>query len=80
METVVVELDPQTSERARRLAAARGTTISALVTRLIAQLDSDEAYPDTLFGLCADEPELLDRIVDQAMHDREHRPLRLPDA
>jgi hypothetical protein len=80
MDTVVVELDPQTSERARRHAHARGTTIAALVQSLIAQLDSGEAAHDSLLGLFADEPTLLDGVVDQAMQTCETQPLRLADA
>jgi len=80
MDTVVVELDPRTSERARRLAQARGTTITALVQSLITQLDNDTAAHDSLLGLFADEPALLDRVVDQAMKARETQPLRLADA
>jgi hypothetical protein len=34
--------------------------------------------PGELLGLFRDEPELLDRIVEDAMADRETQPLRLP--
>ena len=80
MDTIVVQLDPQTSERARRLAQVRGTTVEALVQTLIAQLDTSEIAPDPLLGLFADEPELLDLVVQEAMHARETQPLRLADA
>jgi hypothetical protein len=80
VDTVVVELDPQTSERARRLAQARGTTIQALVQSLITQLDRGEVAHDPLLGLFADEPDLLDQVVDQAMQARETQPLRIADA
>lgn len=80
MDIIVVELDPQTSERARRLAKAHGTTVTALVQSLIRQLDSGEITPDPLLGLFADEPTLLDHVVDQAMQMREKQPLRLIDA
>lgn len=80
MDTVVVELDPQTSERARRLAQARGTTVTALVQSLITQLDSGEIMHDTLLGLFADEPALLDQVAEQAMQARETQPLRITDA
>jgi hypothetical protein len=79
MDTVVVELDPQTSERARRLAQARGTTINALVQSLIAELDRSEVMHDSVLGRFADEPALLDQVVDQAMQTRETQPLRLAD-
>ena len=80
MDTVVVELDPQTSERARRLAHERGTTVEALVQSLIVQLDTGEIAPDPLLGLFVDEPELLDVAIQEAMQARETQPLRLGDA
>lgn len=80
MDTVVVELDPQTSERARRLAQARGTTVTALVQSLITQLDSGDTTHDSLLGLFGDEPALLDQVVEQAMQARETQPLRIADA
>lgn len=80
MDTLVVELDPQTSERARRLAEARGTTVTALVQSLITQLDCSETAQDPLLGLFADEPTLLDQVVEQAMQTRETQPLRRTDA
>jgi len=81
MDSVVVELDPQTSELARRLAQARGTTVEALVQSLIMQLDRGATgRDDPLLGMFADEPALLDMIVEQAMQTREALPLRLPDA
>ena len=80
MDGIVIELDPQTGERARRLALARGTTVTALVQSLIIQLDRSETEQDTLLGLFGDEPALLEQIVDQAMHTRESQPLRTSDA
>ncbi len=79
MESIVVELDPQTGERARRLAHARGTTIRALVESLLLQLDQHEARHDPLLGLFADEPALLDHIVTETMQTRETVPLRYGD-
>lgn len=32
-----------------------------------------------LIGLCADEPELMDEILQDIMHQRETRPLRMMD-
>ena len=80
MDTIVVELDPQTSERARRLAQARGTTVAKLVQTLITQFDVAELATDPLLGLFADEPALLDALVDDAMQTRETQPLRLANA
>ncbi|PDW04291.1 hypothetical protein [Candidatus Viridilinea mediisalina] len=76
MQTITVELDPTTSARAQRLAHARGTTITALVQSLIVQLDASDSAVDSIGGLFADEPALLDLVVAQALHDREQQPLR----
>ncbi len=71
MDTVVVELDPHTSERVRQLARAQGTTITTLVRSLITQLaDSTEVMPDSLLGMFADEPTLLDQVVDVPTYER----------
>jgi hypothetical protein len=79
METVVIELDPETGKRARRLAQARGITVETLVQSLITQLDRSETGNDQLLGLFADEPTLLDQVVAQAMETRETQPLRTTD-
>jgi hypothetical protein len=78
MDTVIVELDYETAIRARRLARARGTTITALLQHLISELDHT-ASPDAILGLFADEPTLMDAVVVDAMHSRELHLLRATD-
>lgn len=80
MDRVVIKLDLKTSERARRLARAHGMTVKALVQHVIAQLDHRTSSPDLLLGLFADEPALIDQVVDQALQFREMRPLRRTDS
>jgi hypothetical protein len=51
--------------------------------RLLALVNSSlsveaTATKDPLFGLMADEPELVDDVVQAAYAAREHHPLRLP--
>lgn len=80
MDNVVVELDRQTSERVRRLAKAHRTTVINLVQTLIAQLDAAEPTTDFVLGLFADEPVLLDSIVEDVMLTRETQLLRHTNA
>ena len=76
METIELEMDEETLERARRIAALRNSTIEALIRDLIDMLVVAEASPDPLLGMFAQEPALIDQVVDQAMTARETDPLR----
>ena len=76
METIQLQLDEQTLERARRLAESRGCTVAELVTELIEQLGAVEATRDVFLGMFAHEPDLMDQVVESAMRAREEHPLR----
>jgi hypothetical protein len=80
MELLVLELDPHISERARRLAQARGTTVKAFVQSLIAQFDTVPAEQQSVLGMFADDPAVLDDIVCESMQARETQVLRISDA
>jgi hypothetical protein len=58
-----------TVEEKHRLLALVSTSLTKLEPR----------RPDPLLGLMADEPELLDHVVDFVLEARENHPLRLPD-
>ena len=59
--------------------AGRFSTRDQVVSEALEQFKhADAAGRDPLLGLFSDEPELMDEIVEAAMHDRESRPLRLP--
>jgi uncharacterized protein (DUF433 family) len=45
---------------------------------LLAQKLEEHRAKNPLLGLFADEPELVDEVVESALRDRETRPLRLP--
>jgi hypothetical protein len=79
MERIELQLDEQTLTRARRLAVSRHSTLEALITALIEQLDETEAPGDPLLGMFAAEPELLDQAVESTMQAREEHPLRPVD-
>jgi uncharacterized protein (DUF433 family) len=52
--------------------------LKALSPPLLAQKIEELRAKDPLLGLFADEPDLVDEVVESAMRDRETRPLRLP--
>ena len=76
MERIELELDEQTLERARRLAEARRCTVEQLLKELIEQLEVAPPTVDVFLGLFAQEPELVDQVVESVMQAREQHPLR----
>jgi uncharacterized protein (DUF433 family) len=52
--------------------------LKALSPPLLAQKIDELRAKNPLLGLFADEPELVDEVVESAMRDRETRPLRPP--
>ncbi|MCS6861565.1 MAG: hypothetical protein NZT92_14750 [Abditibacteriales bacterium] len=78
METIELQLDPQTLERARRLAASRHVTLEELIKEVVEQLGGVEAEHDPFWGMFAHEPELVDQVVASAMQAREEHSLRQP--
>jgi hypothetical protein len=75
METIEVKLDRQTLERAQQVAALRHSTLEALIKSIIEQLAEIQTVDDPLLGMFADEPKLIDHIVESAMEAREVQPL-----
>jgi hypothetical protein len=76
MERIELELDEQTLERARHIAALRNSTLEALLAEFIDLLVITEGTPDPLLGMFAQEAALIDQVVEQAMTARETDPLR----
>ena len=76
MERIELELDDETLAHARNLAEARRCSLEDLLKGLIHQQAGPIATADTILGLFADEPELLDDVVESAMLARERDPLR----
>jgi hypothetical protein len=79
VETIELQLDEQTLEQARELAAARHVSVEDLLREALSHLSAPPAEDDPITGMFADEPELLDRIVEEAMQARERDPFRLSD-
>jgi hypothetical protein len=79
VETIELQLDEQTLEQARKLAAARHVSVEELLKEALSRLSVPRAADDPITGMFADEPELLDQIVEEAMQARERVPFRLSD-
>jgi hypothetical protein len=76
MEAIALQLDTQTLERARKLAASRQCTLEELLKDLIEYLERIAGGDDPFLGMFADEPILIDQVVASAMQAREAHPLR----
>ncbi len=76
MEAIELQLDHNTLNRVRQLAASRQCTIEELLKALIRQLSTDAATHDPVLGMFADEPLLIDQVVASAIKDRETQVLR----
>jgi hypothetical protein len=68
--TIEVQVDEETLERLQRLAKTRNVTLDAVIRAMVRMLDKEELVNDPLMGMFADEPELMDQIVADAMKDR----------
>lgn len=78
MAKIELELNDETLERARRLAEQHHETLDAFVDDATKQ-KTKALRSDPIWGMFADEPELVDRIIEAAMEAREKHPLRLTD-
>lgn len=75
--TITIELDDEAARRVRERAEAEHRTPEDFVRR---QIESIVAEPkDPLIGAFADDAEILDEIVEDAMRVRETRPWRARD-
>lgn len=72
MEQINLQLDRLTLERANTLAIVNESTVSELITKVIARLAEIQEQKDPLMGLYADIPEVVDEIVAEAIEKRGH--------
>ncbi len=75
MAKIELELNDAVLERARRLAETRHSTLDNLINDVLDQTTA-QAESDPLLGLFAEEPELVDQLLESAMQAREKHPLR----
>lgn len=70
MEKIELEIDRQTLERVKTLAMLNQSTVSELLTEVMARLAEIQDKKDPLMGLYADLPEVIDEILADAMEKR----------
>ncbi len=70
MEKIELEIDRRTLERVKTLAMLNQSTVSELLTQVMARLAEIQDKNDPLMGLYADIPEVVDEILAEAMEKR----------
>ena len=76
MATIHLDMDEATLGRVQRLADASNCSLEDLLSQIIAELPEQKQPTDSILGLMADEPELVDEILASAMKAREERVAR----
>lgn len=75
MEKIELQLDEKTLQLARWLAKSRHCDLSELIAYAIDKLAVCEPPKDHLLGLFADDPESVDKMLEEVMKDRKAHPL-----
>jgi hypothetical protein len=70
MAKIEIELDEQTLQRAKLLAESRRCTLPELIAEVIKLLAAAKVAKDPWMGLFADEPKLVDEILEEALRNR----------
>mgnify|MGYP003973774869 CR=1 FL=1 len=76
METIELQVDEGPWSKAKQMAEARHCTVEDLIRELINQLTAATATKDSLLGMMADEPDLMDQVLDSALQARSKDALR----
>lgn len=70
MAQIAVELDEQTLDRAKLLAESRNSTLPELIAEVIKLLAASEVARDPWLGLVANEPKIVDEMIEEALRNR----------
>ena len=79
MEKIELQLDEQTLARALKLAEFRQCSLEELITEIIEQMEVSETADAPFLGMFADEPELIDQVIESIMTAREAHPQGKPN-
>lgn len=77
MSIIQLKLDEITFKHAQQVAQRRRLTVEMLVKDIINLIATRPDTEDPFIGMFAEEPELIDQIVANAMQSRETTPLRM---
>jgi hypothetical protein len=70
VETIELQLDEQMLDLAPWLAELRHSSLSELIAEAINKLAEAEPPKDRILGMFADEPEIVDEILEEIMSER----------
>ena len=76
MKTIEIQLDNQTIEHALQIAKNRNSSLEDLIKEIVEQIGNFEYKKDAFLGMFADEPELMDQVMESIMTARESQVLR----
>lgn len=79
MKTLEVQVDEQSLERARRVVEGQQITLEALPRGVIERMGAPAGSDDPYLGMFADEPDLVDSMLESAMRASETHALRAPN-
>jgi predicted transcriptional regulator len=77
--TLEVELNERTMARLKQIAKGRHLTVEMVLKEIVERFLEAEASEDAVLGMFAQEPELMDAVVREAMDARESDRLRQPN-
>ena len=76
MQKIELQLDEEILARALKLAASRQCSLEELIREIIEQMEMSETAHEPFLGMFADEPELVDQMMESTMMARERHSLR----
>jgi hypothetical protein len=77
--TVEIELNERALARLKKIAEQKDVTIEKVLQDMVERALESQAAEDPILGMFAQEPELMDDVVAEAMKARESDPLRQRD-
>jgi hypothetical protein len=77
--TVEIELNDWALARLKKMAEERHVTVEKVLQEILQRSLESQAFEDPILGMFAQEPELMDDVVAEAMKARESDPLRQRD-
>jgi len=79
MEKIEIQLDKRTLAQALKIAESRHCSLEELIKEIIEGMGVTETIRDPFLGMFADEPELIDQMMESIMEAREKHLLRQSD-
>lgn len=77
--TIEIQLNERALARLKKIAEQKHVTIEKVLQDMIERLLEAQSSEDLVLGMFAQEPELMDDVVAEAMKARESDPLRQRD-